>query len=198
MEAEAPEHWTLALGAAREAVNRHTDETLLDSLDRFRGYATAGESLLWLAILEESLWPPKGTEERRCYERRRAEDGRGRVAQGLRYLRNRLVHEQVVSVEESQLDGLMFPLKFPLRFDRWIFRWRAGLPAPTPRHRASDRYAAEEFAVYEASLAGQPTHHTLELALLWVELEIDRRGFAERDDGWRIQSMGLDSLPPLH
>lgn len=151
-----------ALGAAQSSLARLSElPTESDHLERV--YVAAGETLLWVCLIEESFWNNPN------YAERRDRDQWGYVFPGLRFLRNNLVHSPVVSVHLGGNGGLEYPLfkNGFLNYDTPVFRWVEGLEmVGTSGHKR------EQFEGYRKRIAGEVVGKTLRDAVTWCDHEL--------------------------
>jgi hypothetical protein len=129
----------------------------------------------WACALEERLreTAPKGQPD---FENRRDQDADGRILEGLRYVRDRHMHQVVVSAVRDSAD---FFSSFPGELSAGIV-WRSVNDIPEPAdqwHRNKPRYGAERTA-YEDHLQNRPTWHGLRSALRWLTAETKLRQVA--------------------
>lgn len=102
------------------------------------------EAAMWICSLDELWWDVSG------YAEARESDGEGQLVPGVRWARNRGLHE-VLAVHETT-EGRSYPKRFPMRF--WTVRWRTDVGEgrrPDPLKRA----------VYDERLRGKQVWVTL-------------------------------------
>lgn len=110
-----------------EEMNEYMNSIRLES-NKVKALKVVGQTLLWVCALDEFY--SKNFQE---YEDFRRNDESSSIIKGLRYARNRALHQftQLLFITE----GAVFPAKLPMPF--FEIRWRiaSDLPEPDQGHR---------------------------------------------------------------
>ncbi|MEX2652890.1 MAG: hypothetical protein WD473_10675 [Acidimicrobiia bacterium] len=151
----AREKRQLGLRALECALDRTRDAQTREEETAF--YASVAEVVWWLTMLDEALWATKRNGEQ--YASVRSSDEGGSILLGVRYARNRQVHDtEVTAMQGNPLLALEEP-----DGDRWV--WRSlddeGVPPYDPRE---GDWGREGERVYQRQMAGGAIVPTLELA----------------------------------
>jgi hypothetical protein len=121
--------------------------------DRFGPLA---ESLLWVVILNDTFWDDNES----AYRRSRSSDPDGRIIEGLRYARHRLVHDiRVYGLHGVIYYGGAFDQSFSSDFDIGTPKWEwreISLLAPAEKTEGED--------IYQESLQGEDVEESLNKA----------------------------------
>lgn len=137
----------------RESVSSYERQQLQEDEDA--ALKAVAEAIAWACALDEYF-----KQSDRAYEACRDDDRNGELMRGVRYARNRALHQFAAVVEIT--DGAALPMVFEAPL--WEFSWRpaARLPPPTP-----GRDNAVQRAIYEDKLAGVPVRFTLDALQVW-------------------------------
>ena len=146
---------SLAIEAMHAALTRAEDLRQRGVVEGL--FAPLAEALWWITVLDESYWKSEET----AYDAYREAHASGVLVHGLRYARNRLIHD----IDITGMHGLIttpfqWPINFPVNFgptDRWV--WRRVDDLPPPGRQNDDGQAA-----YRESLEGQEVEGTLRAA----------------------------------
>jgi hypothetical protein len=155
----------LGVHAMRSAIERA--RAAQDSADEKSFYASVAESVWWMTMLDETLW--KTVFDGSDYQSVRDSCPGGLLLLGLRYARNRQVHD----VEVTAMQGNpLLARRDTGSGEGW--RWRAvdaeGVPPFTPKE---GKWGEKGEAVYRDLLADRPILHTLDNASRFLEKWID-------------------------
>lgn len=146
------------LGAVDQALRGlNGAATRLSPLDKSNHLVPLTEFCWWAISADEALEKALTT----AYRARRDADADGRMAAGLRYVRNALGHHQLTATRVE--GGLRFPIVFPVTIEPVSIRWVSADELVTGR---PDRRAR---APYEQHLAGQLVEETTYAARRWLE-----------------------------
>jgi hypothetical protein len=132
----------------------------------------------WASALDERLRKTAPTDAQR-YRSDRDGNADGRVISGIRFVRNRHMHQVVVSVVPDSAD---FFAGFPPALSVGIV-WRNVDELPEPDGLGiTNKYREPERNAYRDHMEGKPTWVTLAAALRWLTAEIESRGVVP--DSW--------------
>lgn len=164
----AEEKRQLGVEAMLQAIGRTRDAQSFGNKESF--YASAAESLWWLTMLDETLW--SSTYDDGDYVTVRECSDEGRHLLGMRYARNRQVHD----VDVTGMQGNPLLARQDTQSDH-VWLWRAlegeGVPPYTPKE---GEWGKRGETVYRDALASHPILETLDaashflqerIALLW-------------------------------
>lgn len=161
----AREKRVLALAAMNSSIERVDMAQVKADEEVF--YASVAEAVWWLATLDESLWRTKigGCD----YESARESCCEGRLLLGIRYARNRQVHD----VEVTAMQGNPLLSSQPPNDPPWT--WRAldaeGVPPFEPRE---GKWGAKGESAYVELMSGTPVLDTLEAASGFLTCWVDK------------------------
>ncbi len=160
----------LAVLGLRDAYSRHFALAHSTMQDEDSMIISAVDFVNWACALDEVL-----RETDPGYAQRRDADSDGRVLPGLRYVRDRHMHQVVVSMRG---DGVAFFGAFPPSFSAGVV-WRPAseIAAPTGRH-ATAPSVQQRRTVYEQNLQIQPAWIGLRAALSFLTAEAQSRQVA--------------------
>ena len=123
-------------------------------------FASVAESLWWLTMLDESLW--KTVDERGPYPQYRDSNSEGSLLLGLRYARNRQVHDAEVTGMQGN------PLLTSQAETAWVWRSPEEPDVPPDYEPEGERGILQE-KVYRQDLAKNPIIETLDKASAFLE-----------------------------
>lgn len=155
----AREKRQLGLQALDWALDRARDAQ--DNGDEDVFYASVAEVVWWLTMLDETLW--SSNNDGTSYESARSSDAGGSFLLGIRYARNRQVHDTEVTAMQGN------PLLARETYDgsRWI--WRSvddeGVPPYSPREGKWGKLGEQ---VYQDEMAGNAIVPTLDRAAAFL------------------------------
>jgi hypothetical protein len=151
-----------------QALDRALDRTrgTQDNEDEDAFYASVAEVVWWLSMLDETLWSTHS--DGVPYESARSADTGGTFLLGIRYARNRQVHD----TEVTAMQGNPLLARESRDGERWI--WRSvdeeGVPPYTPREGKWGQLGEQ---VYQEEMASTAIVPTLEAAAAflsrWIE-----------------------------
>ncbi len=126
----------------------------------------------WASALDERLRQTASTDAQR-YRTDRDCNPDGRVIGGIRFVRDRHMHQVVVSAVPDSGD---FFATFPPELSLGIV-WRNVDELPDPDGRATtNKHRKPERNAYSEHMQGKPTWVTLAAALRWLTAEVENRG----------------------
>jgi hypothetical protein len=166
-----PEAARLAVAGLREAYVRNRaaygSRPTIDSVG-----ISAVDFANWASALDERLRETAPADAQR-YRSDRDANPDGRVIGGIRFVRDRHMHQVVVSAVPDSAD---FFAAFPPQLSLGIV-WRNvdELPRPDGRGTTNPQYEPERNA-YRDHMEGKPTWVTLAAALRWLTAETENRG----------------------
>jgi len=117
-------------------------------------YASLGETLWWIAVLDEQYWNRNPS----VYEELRENDEDGYVIAGLRLARNRVGHQLALLLVNPDGSPVSSSQPAGLSLDTPVWRQLKNLP-PVKKHYADKE--KKQRPVYEARLAGNPPRFAL-------------------------------------
>ena len=153
----AREKMQLGLQGVNWAIDRSRDAERTGEELLF--FASVAESLWWLTMLDESLW--KTASVHRPYPAYRDSHEKGSVILGLRYARNRQVHDAEVTGMQGN------PLLNSQAERGWI--WRSPEEPDVPEYQPAGEWGMLQEKVYREDLSGNPIIETLEKASTFLE-----------------------------
>ena len=160
----AREKRQLGLQALDWALDRTRDAQSNEDEDVF--YAYVAEVVWWLTMLDETLWSAHN--DGVPYESARSSDAGGSFLLGIRYARNRQVHD----TEVTAMQGNPLLARETRDGERWV--WRSvddeGVPPYTPREGKWGQLGEE---VYQNEMAGTAIVPTLERAAAFLSTWIE-------------------------
>jgi hypothetical protein len=160
----AREKRLLGLQALDWALDRARDAQDNDDNDVF--YMSVAEVVWWLTMLDETLWSTHN--DGVPYESARSSDAGGIFLLGIRYARNRQVHDTGVTA----MQGNPLLARETRDGERWV--WRSvddeGVPTYTPREGQWGQLGEQ---VYQDEMAGTAIVATLEHAAAFMNTWIE-------------------------
>jgi hypothetical protein len=170
-----PEAARLAVIGMRSAYERNFTLCLTESHDLDGIGTSAVDFTNWACALEERLreTAPDGEP---AFQQRRDADADGVVLEGLRFVRDRHIHQLVVSAVRDSAD---FFSTFPPQLSAGIV-WRSvdEIPEPSDALRKKKYHYVARRTAYEDHLQNQPTWLALRSALRWLTAETNLRQVA--------------------
>jgi hypothetical protein len=110
------------------------------------------QALFWLATLDEWLGKHRGAP----YRSFRKSDAEHEIMSGLRYARNRAIHQFQELLYLDVASGAEPPMRLPL--SPWEYRWKEAKDLPAPDKKHDD---PEQREAYEGALAARSARVTL-------------------------------------
>lgn len=167
------------LRALDEAVQRHAHAFHVDSgnpaVQLRRLYAAIGEALMWAAILDDAC---KNDPQQQIpgYENRRTAQAAD-LLDGMRYLRNRLVHRVIQPPNDERYDDYLLDhdsgQQISMRIPYWVWRPASDFPGPPPRPKQGWRDAQDRLPAYERHWQGHSVDSRLGDLVAWFYAVID-------------------------
>ena len=158
----------MAMRGLLTAVERHLQVRQRHPMDVELTNISAVEAVNWICALDERL---EVTDPSGQYRPQRDADERGRVVLGVRYVRDRHMHQVVVSAKH---DGVDFFASFPPQLSAGVV-WRPAVDMPGSDKPNSAENVRRRLA-YERYLQHQATWHALNASGLWLTDAVRARG----------------------
>lgn len=162
----------LAVLGMRDAYGRNFASVQTSRHDLDAAGISAVDFMNWACALDERLGK---TSDQKAYEARRKADDDGCVLPGLRHVRDRHMHQVVLS---AHVDKRPWFGRFPPRLSAGII-WRSVDEigdAPRSQQMKDQEGYDERRLAYERHIQGMKTWVTLRRALLWLTGEVEGRG----------------------
>jgi len=161
----AREKRELGLLALDSAILRSEDAQL--GADEISFFASVAEAMWWLTMLDEALWPTHLANV--SYKSARDSSPGARLLLGLRYARNRQVHDTQVTGMQGN------PLLGPDNAHNDAWRWRSlDAPEVPPYEPREDRWGEKQEQVYRDFMATNEVLPTLLSAANFLNDWIDK------------------------